>query len=100
MRYKDKIYSLDGHLVPSEEICAILLSNNLNAPRPYINSGTIVGRAADLAALLIDYERLVGEGHTKGDQEILTLIHLNHSENVAVDAMGSLVLTMKMKNNV
>jgi len=78
----------------------MLFANNPTAPRPYINSGTIVGRAADIAALLDDYNRLVDEGHTRGDQEILTLIHLNHTQNVVVDAMGELVLTMKMKNNV
>lgn len=100
VRYKDKVYSLAGHSVPSKDICSMLLANNPNSPRPYVNSGTIIGRATDIANVLIDYKRLIKEGHTKGDQEILTLIHLNHTDKVAVDSMGKLVLTMKMKDYV
>jgi len=56
VRYKNKIYSLAGHRVPSKDICSILLKNNPTAPRPYVNSGTLIGRAADIAAILIDYK--------------------------------------------
>jgi len=100
IRYKDKVYALAGHAVSSKDICSMLLANNPNAPRPYINSGTIIGRSADISNILIDYKRLIEEGHTKGDQEILTLIHLNHTSLVAVDTTGKLVLTLKMRNNV
>jgi len=61
-----------------------------DVPYPFLNSGVLIGRAGDLAELLVDAARVIREHDLRSDQAAFYRLALDAPDRVDVDRTGAL----------